>query len=197
MSEVITFDHFHYANRLEEILSEAFSELQEVSFQPTRVDLTSTRYADLKLPAFLMSFDDPEIPKQSLGMRVDDEGDFMKVLLNLVGYLVLPWVPEENEHVPDLNPALLLSTAACNIAAKIFSKAGGLKAGIPKIVSIQLDDDTEDDIEYHVAEIRWQHEATVGVRADASDFAPTQLFGRFVPCPGLTVEPKLVYEELG
>ena len=51
MSEVITFDHFHYANRLEEILSDAFSELQEVSFQPTRVDLSSTRYADLKAPS--------------------------------------------------------------------------------------------------------------------------------------------------
>ena len=189
---VALFDFYDYADALVALVKE-FGELQEVSFQPTREDVL-THFKDLSLPAFLMAFDDPNVADMSTtnSMRVTDEGKFMPLEVNLVGYLVLPWVAGANPHIPDVNSCHALAQATCNIAQKISSGAGGLNAGLPRIDSIQFGE-TDD---YLVGTVRWSHGAIIGKHADNLEYTPQKLFGRFNPCPDmqLTVEPKLVSE---
>ena len=186
---VALFDFYEYADALVALIKKEFGELQEVSFQPTREDVL-TQFKDLKLPAFLMAHDDPSLPDLSSVPRVWDEGEFMPFDVNLVGYLVLPWVAGANPHIPDVNMCHALAQATCNIAQKIFSGAGGLNAGLPRIDSIQFGE-TDD---YLIGTVRWSHGAIVGKHADNLEYTPRTLFGSFNPCPDmqLKVDPKLV-----
>ena len=188
---VALFDFYEYADSLVALVKE-FGELQEVSFQPTREDVL-THFKDLALPAFLMAYDDPntDLVNNTTGaLRTSDEGDYMSVMINLVGYLALPWVAGANPNIPDVNMCHALAQATCNIASKIFSGAGGLNAGLPKIDSIQFGE-TDD---YLIGTVRWSHEAVVGKHADNLEYKPQTLFGSFNPCPDmlLKVTPKLV-----
>ena len=187
---VTLFDFYEYADALVELVKE-FGELQEVSFQPTREDVL-TQFKDLSLPAFLMAFDDPDLAEVTTtgALRVSDEGDYMTVTINLVGYLVLPWVAGVNPNIPDVNMCHALAQATCNIASKIYSGAGGLNAGLPKMDSIEFGD-TDD---YLVGTIRWSHEAVVGKHYENIEYTPASLFGRFNPCPDMqvTIDTKLV-----
>ena len=189
---VTLFDFYEYADKLVELVKE-FGELREVSFQPTREDVL-TQFKDLSLPAFLMAFDDPDLAEVTTtgALRVSDEGDYMTVMINLVGYLVLPWVAGANPNIPDVNMCHALAQATCNLASKIFSGAGGLNAGLPKIDSIEFGE-TDD---YLIGTVRWSHEAVVGKHHDNLEYTPVSLFGRFNPCPDmqLTIEPTKVSE---
>ena len=189
---VTLFDFYEYSDALVALIKE-FGELQEVSFQPTRADVL-TQFKDLALPAFLMAFDDPNLAEVNTtgALRVSDEGDYMTVSINLVGYLVLPWVAGANPHIPDVNVCHALAQATCNLASKIYSGAGGLNAGLPRIDSIEFGE-TDD---YLLGTVRWSHEAVVGRHHDSLEYQPKSLFGRFDPCPdmGLTITPKLVSE---
>lgn len=188
--EIVLFDHFEYAYKLPKLLKEQFSELQEVSFLPSR-DGILQRFADVALPAFLMHFENP-VP-QGGSIRDSDEGNFMDVEIHVRGYLVLPWVASENPHVPDVNVSHALAAGICNIAAKIYSD---VKAGLSTLHEIEFMDASEVGNDYLVASVHWSHDAVVGTRKDDS-IEVNQLFGRFLDCPGITREPKLVYENSG
>ena len=191
--EIILFDHFEYAEKLPKLLKEQFAELQEVSFLPSR-DGVQRQFADVALPAFLMHFESP-VPRGG-SIRYSDRGNFMDVEIHVMGYLVLPWVASENPYVPDVNISHAVAAGICNIAAKIHSAAVGLKAGLPQMREIAFLDAEEVGNDYLIASVHWSHDAVVGTRKDDS-IEVRQLFGRFLDCPSITREPKLVYEESG
>lgn len=195
MSDIPLFDHYSYADSVEDLLTDAFPELQTVSFNPAWDDGTETRFGDLAVPAFLMRYANPEILSGLLREDFDNpDAYYLKVRINVEGFMFMPWVVSENPNVPDnINLSIGLVVAVMNIAAKIQADAGGFTGGVARIDEIDLDEELSDD-KHKVGAIRWSHEAFIGSRPDASGQVPNQLYGLFEPCPGQLNTHNLIYE---
>ena len=194
MSDIPIFDHYSYADSIEALLTDAFPELQTVSFNPAWDDGTETRFGDIAVPAFLIRFADPEILPGLIREDMDDlDAYYMKARINLEGYLLIPKVPSENPNVPNLNPVITMTVATMNIAAKLYAEAGGFGGGPARIDAVVLEENNTGD--HFVGEVKWSHEAFIGGKPTASGQVPNQLYGLFNPCPELkTNTHNLIYE---
>ena len=184
------FDFFTYASSIATLIRDEFSALEEVSFPPTAEGFTESRFSDVKIPAFLMNFEDPEVASRTdldfemnrLGEDVEDDDEyFMPMTLRLAGYLLMPVFAVANAQVPHVNPTVLLAQAASNLAAKIYSGARGWNCGVARITQIRFIDDSTTDQErnYHVAEIHWEHDVWVGATPTSTSVLADTVFNRF------------------
>ena len=155
------FSFYQYRDEIIELIKAHFPIFETVAFQPSRggVDIS---YADVAVPAFLMSFADPRI--LAPGMERDtDIGYFLNVDINVEGYALLPRYAEDEDINPrDLNMALASCQAGTNLAALINSKAGGWACGPAVVDSVVYGVDDR----YHTCKLEWHHRATVGRHDD-------------------------------
>ena len=204
------FNFFTYAENIADLIRDEFPALQEVSFPPTAEGYTESRFADVAIPAFLINFENPDVADKvdltfemnRLGDDVEDDDEyFMPMTLRVVGYLLMPVFPEANDHVPNVNPTVLLAQAASNLAAKIYSGAQGWNCGVARIDAINFIDDSTDDKEgrdYHVAEIHWSHSIWVGSTPTSTAVLAGTLYNRFsLTADGFPADSTEVYPDRG
>lgn len=154
------FSFYQYRDEIIQLIETHFPIFETVAFQPSRggVDIS---YADVAVPAFLMSFADPTGIE---ALERDTEiGYFLNLRINLEGYALLPRYAEDEDINPrDLNMALASCQAGTNLAALINSKAGGWACGPAYVDAVTYDVDEK----YHTCKIEWHHRATVGRHDD-------------------------------
>ena len=195
------FSFFSYAKNLTEMLRDTFPKLKEVSFPPTTEGFTDSRFGDVALPAFLINFEDPELlPMAVQSLRHGEEHSeelesddiyFMPLKIRLAGYVLMPVFPEANSGVANVNATVLLAQVASNIAAKIHADARGedWNCSVASINQLNFIDDsiTDEERNYHVAEIHWSHDVWVGSLPEQTLFEPATVFNRFtIPEDGET-----------
>ena len=196
MDNIAHFDPFHYAKSLKDMIAGEFPSLQTVAWlsQPTE-----TQFTDLAVPAFLMSFGNPEPLTNLARNHFDDEGAYsFNMELNMMGELILPVIPQANINVDDdSNVALVAVTATHNLCAFIYAKSGGLGAGVPTIKTIDYNwsdaDDPQIDEQYITASIAWSHDCFVGYTPGGSFVIPKTLYNRFTFAGG---QPPDEYHEV-
>ena len=171
------FSFYTYVDKIKELVADGFPVLNSVSFQPSE-DGDDAKYSDVGVPAFLMSFDDPEVlggvmRNVDLSAAPTDDhnkllstktGYFMNIRVNVQGSLILPRFKTAGQNADDLNMSIAVFQAATNIAALINAKAGtgaGWNCEPAKIGDITYAPDSD----YHIAIVEWSHEAVVGREA--------------------------------
>ena len=184
MSQITFFDPFHYSGVLQETIDKEFPAIETVSWLSEPAD---TQYTDLALPAFLMSYGNPEPLKSLVRSDFDTDGAYAFIMkINITGDLVLPAEPTANDNIVDDSNVVLLSVAAThNLCAFINTIAGGLGSGPTTIQSIEYNwsEETEDTMEdfgrYIMSTIQWSHQCFVGFNPDTFIPRPETLYNRF------------------
>ena len=204
------FSFYDYVDQIKELISDGFPILNTVTFQPSD-EGEDVKYSDFGVPAFLMSFGDPEFIS-SVPMREVDVADasiesggalssrtgyYAKIRANVSGTLVLPRFKTDGQNTDNLNMSIAVFQAATNIAALIFAKARGWNCDPAVIGNISY----EADSDYHTAIIEWSHEALVG-REEGDSSALGQGLGRFLEDIDVSrdlrfVVPSLAIEDVG
>ena len=188
------FDHFKYASKVKSIIEETFPDFATVAFGPLREDGASTQYADLGMPAFLMTFLAPDLssvrPMQPMldtdGMGLGEQalGDtpdtFVQMRIRVSGVLFLPMNPALNDRLKDSVSNIDIYEAAavtCLIVA-MKTRFTGIQTLDCEIESVEtrfesLEEDTEI---YRATEIIWSSEVIIGWEGGSTPYALTKLF---------------------
>ena len=154
--QVSRFSFYEYVDEIKGLIEETYSPpLKSVLFAPL-YSAGSEISVDIAVPAFVMNFEDPT-PKGRVPAEVE-EGFYLNFNVNLCGYLILPKYKTEGQNERNLNMSITLMQAACNIGALIAGKAEGWNCGVAVVESIMI----QDDDNFHVAEIKWSHDAVAG-----------------------------------
>ena len=194
------FDHYQYASRVKSIVEETFPEFATVDFGPIRADGASTQYADLGMPAFLMTFLAPDLgsirPMQPMldadgagllekVIEADTPGTFVpetfvQMRIRVSGVLFLPMNPALNDRLKDdvSNIDIYEAAAATALIVAIKSRFIGLQTADCEIESVEtrfesLEEDTEI---YRATEIIWSSEVVIGWQGKEASFALHKLF---------------------